>query len=47
METLKTYHDTVIGGEYCKLVQSRYQVPACSDVARNEYTEGKNGKRVH
>ncbi len=37
----------MISGEYCKLIQSRYQVPACSDVAGDEDTKGEDGEGVH
>ena len=42
-----TYNDTVIPGEYSKLIQTSDEVPARSDVASKEYAKCEDGDRVH
>ena len=43
----QSYNYTVIPSEYGKLIQARDQVPARSDVSREEYAKGEDGDRVH
>lgn len=44
---VQTYHNTVIPSKYRQLIQSRYEVPTSSNVARNKDASCQDRERVH
>lgn len=43
----RPYNDTVIPGKDSQLIQSRDQVPTCSNIAGDEYSKSENREGVH
>ena len=41
------YHNSVVPGEDCKVIKSRYQIPPRSDIAGYEDRKSENREGVH